>query len=199
MSRELVFLYDQVIESLTRLHAFASTRARDLGGGHDVEDDVDQVAELLFRRDLLVFAASARNFAEACDAVRDMRTRVIPLCKFLSPPTSPFFVEQTETITLYQALSRILHSAELRICRSADDFEHLLASSTDDLLLAIQKRRGRPVESTEPIILIRSEKDPLSLIRVRSLVLTTCDLLNAVSDRLSSESRIYLQRDYREI
>jgi hypothetical protein len=199
MSRELVFLYDQVIESLTRLHAFASTRARDLGGGHDVEDDVDQVAELLFRRDLLVFAASARNFAEACDAVRDMRTRVIPLCKLLSPPTWPFFVEETETITLYQALSRILHSAELRICRSADDFEHLLASSTDDLLLAIQKRRGRPVESTEPIILIRSEKDPLSLIRVRSLVLTTCDLLNAVSDRLSSESRIYLQRDYREI
>jgi hypothetical protein len=199
MSRELIFLYDQVIESLTRLHAFGSTRARDLGGGHDVEDDVDQVAELLFRRDLLVFAASTRNFAEACDAVKDMRARVIPLCKFLSPPTAPFFVETTETITLYQTLSRILHSAELRICRSADDFEHLLVSSTDELLLAIQKRRGKPAEPTEPVIFIRSEKDPLSLIRVRSLVLTTCDFLNAASDRLASEERVYLQRDYREL
>src|SRR5882757_4857459 len=45
------------------------------------------------------------------------------------------------------------------------------------LFRVVNRYVGKPIERTEPIILVRSEKDPLSLIRVRSLVLQTCDLL----------------------
>ena len=60
---DVVFLYDQAIEHIVRLHAFRSTKRGDLAGDGDVHDDVDHVADLLAKRDLLTFAERAR-FAE---------------------------------------------------------------------------------------------------------------------------------------
>jgi hypothetical protein len=197
--KDLIFLYDQVVESLTRLHAFWSMRVNDLATHEDVEEDIDGVADLLAKRDLLIFAASARNFAEACKALGEMRSRPVRTSKLLSPPVKPFFVEGLETITLYQALSRILHSSNIDICRSAIDYEFLVSSSSDELISMIDSRRGKAVENTEPIIAIRSEQDPPTLLRLRSVVLSSCDFLNRVSDRLRAEDQIYLQRHHREL
>jgi hypothetical protein len=105
MGSDIVFLYDQVIETLARLHAFSSVRAGD-PGSNDVEDDIDHVAELMAKRDLLTFAASARNFAEASKTVGDMRSIGMPTCKLLPPPpAAPFFAEGSETITCIKLLA----------------------------------------------------------------------------------------------
>lgn len=197
--KDLIFLYDQVVESLARLHAFWSMRVNDLATHADVEEDIDGVADLLAKRDLLIFAASARNFAEACKALGEMRSRPVRISKILSPPVKPFFVEKLETITLYQTLSRILHSSSIDICRSAVDYEFFVSSSSDELIQMIDSRRGKVAENTEPLIAIRSEQDPMTLLRLRSIVLSSCDFLNRVSDRLSAEDQIHLQRHHRDL
>ncbi|MEZ2146377.1 hypothetical protein AAE026_29390 [Bradyrhizobium sp. DN5] len=197
---DLYFLYDQVIESLTRLHSFAAMRVRDLDNSNDVEDDVDHVAELLLRRDLLTFAASTRNFAEASSATKEMRTIGIPTCQLLPPPVkAPFFTEGAETITLYQALSRILHSSSIKILRSARDYDYQAAASSEALLDIIGRRARQKPERSAPLILLKGERDPATILRVRSIVLRSCAYLNGVSDRLSEERSIYLQREFRDL
>jgi hypothetical protein len=164
MSSELYFLNDQVIESLSRLLGFSSMKERSLDGDDDVEDDVDKVAELLVRRDLLTFSASARNFAEACDGVMEMRAISVPICELLQAPVrDPFYAEGLATITLYQALSRILHSNSLGVLRSEFDYELKAATSSEGLLGAIGRRRTehKPLQ-TEPLIVITCEKDPVN-------------------------------------
>jgi hypothetical protein len=200
MSSDLIFLYDQVIESLARLHGFSSMRAGDLGRSNDIEDDVDHVSELMAKRDLLTFSASTRNFAEASKAVGDMRSVAVPTCKLLPLPlAAPFFMEGSETITLYQALSRILHSSSIDILRSAEDYEYQLAHSHHAFFQMVADRAGQTITRTEPLILVVSENDTPTLLRVRSIVLRSCAFLNTVSNRLSHEDRIFLQRDYRDL
>ncbi len=200
MSADVVFLYDQVIETLTRLHSFSSAKERDLENDDDVESDIDHVAELLAKRDLLIFAASTRNFAESCKAVHEMRTIGVPTCSLLPPPVAaPFFTEGVGTLTLYQVLSRILHSNAVEICRSARDYENLSARSTEEFLRMIETRRRKPIERSEPLVVLQGEKDPFTLLRLRSIIVRSCVFLNQVSDRLSKQDRIYLQRDYRDL
>lgn len=57
-----------------------------MGEDGDVQDDVDGVADLLAKRDLLTFSASLRNFAEAAKAVQDMRQLRVSICKLIAPP-----------------------------------------------------------------------------------------------------------------
>ncbi|WOH78266.1 hypothetical protein RX327_20070 [Bradyrhizobium sp. BEA-2-5] len=199
MSRDIVFLYDQVIESMARLHAFDAVKIHDWPDPtNDVEDDLDDFAEIMARRDLLTFAASARNFAEACEAAGEMRAVTAATCKLLSPPKSPFFIETPETITLYQVLSRLLHSTKIRICKYSDDYHELL-TSIDAFLQLAGNRQGQVIERSETLVIIQSEKEPFTAVRLRSLLLKACDFLNAVSDRLSAENKIFLQRSYREL
>jgi hypothetical protein len=199
MSTEFTFLYDQAIESLARLHAFQSMQVNDLGRTDDVEGDVDYVAEMLVRRDLLIFSASTRNFAEACEAAKEMRATAVPTSELVNPPRAPFFIEGSQTITLYQALSRLLHSKTMMVCRSSGDYEYLLATSREHLLRMISSRRGLPAERTEPIIAIESEKDPRTYLRLRSIVIKSCEFFNRVSDRLAEEEQIILPREYRAL
>jgi len=122
-------------------------RVGDFGNSSDVEDDVDHVAELLLRRDPLTFAASTRNFAEASGATKEMRTIGIPTCQLLPPP---FFTEGAETITLYQALSRILHSSSIEILRSARDYVYQAAASSEALIEMIGRRARQKPERSAP-------------------------------------------------
>ncbi|MGL3106583.1 hypothetical protein [Bradyrhizobium sp. BR 1432] len=130
-----------------------------MGGNNDIEEDVDNVAELLFRRDLLTFAASTRNFAEASAAVKEMRAIGVPTCKLLPPPVASFFAEGAETITLYQVLSRVLHSSSIEVLRSAEHYDYQAATSSEALLQMISQRVERKPERSEPLILLKGEKD----------------------------------------
>src|SRR5205085_10075463 len=118
-----------------------------------VQDDVDSVADLLAKRDLLTFAASLRNFAEAGKAVQDMRQLRVSTCKLLGPPQPPYFVESGETHSLHQLLSRIIHSHTLSILRSSYDF-YTLAARTDEELFSIP---SQPIVEAETLLLVQTE------------------------------------------
>ena len=70
---DVLFLYDQSIEHIVRLHAYRCTKRGSFDESGDVEEDVDSVADLLAKRDLLIFSASLRNLAEAAKAVDKIR------------------------------------------------------------------------------------------------------------------------------
>ncbi len=194
---DIVFLYDQVTECIARLHAFSAVKPGTLPNASDIEDEIDNVAELLAKRDLLMLAASTRNFAEACSSVRLLRARSVPLCTLVVPPAAPFFVETSKRITLYQALSRLLHSTEIQICRMQGDYESLVVSSRDALIGLIVDRMGKPEVKSEPLIIVSTEQEPLSMFTPQALVTPICDFLSEASDDLRATARIHLPRDYR--
>lgn len=118
----------------------------------------------------------------------------------LPPPIAPpFFAEGADTIPLYRVLSRILHSNSIEALRSAEDYDFQAATSEEIWLQMIVQRMGQKPERSEPLILLKGEKDPTTTLRIKSVVTRSCAFLNVVSDRLSEDRRIFLQRDYREI
>ena len=177
---DVIFLYDQAIEHIVRLHGFRSSKRRDLGEGGDVQDDVDSVADLLAKRDLLTFSGSLRNFAEAAKAVQDMRQLRVSTCKLIAPPQPPYFVESGETLSLYQVLSQIIHSHTLSILRSSYDF-CLLAAKTEEDLFSIP---SQPIIESETILLVQTEQDPATAVGLRALIHVACSFLGPVSERL---------------
>lgn len=177
---DVVFLYDQTIEHIARLHGFRSSKRGDLGERGDVQDDVDSVADLLARRDLLTFSASLRNFAEAAKAVQDLRQSRVSACKLIAPPQPPYFTESGETLSLYQVLSRSIHSHTLSILRSSYDFSLLLAR-TDQEFFSIP---SQPVVESETLLLVQTEQDPLTLVTLRTLLQVACSFLGPLSERL---------------
>ncbi|MDB5568569.1 MAG: hypothetical protein JWP84_5135 [Tardiphaga sp.] len=173
---DVVFLYDQTIEHIVRLHAFRSMVRGDLSGNGDVHDDVDHVADLLAKRDLLTFAASLRNFAEAAKAVQSMRESPVKTVKLIYPPQAPFSMNDGKQISLYQALSRVIHSHTLRVCRSSFDFWLIAAKSEEELYSAATQQ----ITPSEPLLIIQTEKDPVTAFSLRTLIDTSCGFLDAV-------------------
>jgi hypothetical protein len=130
---DIVFLYDQVAESIARLHTFASARGDELGDGHgDVEDDVNALTVLLARRDLLVLAASTRNFVETARATQSARDLKIQTSEIFISAGPPFCRDKKTSITVYQCLSRILHAHHLRIYRCASDYFMTVSADSND-------------------------------------------------------------------
>ncbi|UPJ81926.1 hypothetical protein IVB16_08165 [Bradyrhizobium sp. 183] len=182
---DVIFLYDQAIEHIVRLHGFCSSTRRDLGEDGDVQDDVDGVADLLAKRDLLTFSASLRNFAEAAKAVQDMRQLRVSICKLIAPPQAPYFIESGETLSLYQVLSRILHSHRLSIFRSSYDFG-LATAKTDEEYFSIP---SQPIYQSETLLVAQTEQDQPTAVALRTLIQSACSFLGPVSERLHITQR----------
>src|SRR4051812_45469398 len=116
---DIIFLYDQVAESISRLRSFAALRATELTSHSDTQDDIDTLTELLAKRDLLVFAASMRNFVEASAGITAAKESKIITSEIFISAGPPFCRDTRISINVYQCLSRILHAVELRILRTA--------------------------------------------------------------------------------
>jgi hypothetical protein len=182
---DVLFLYDQTVEQLVRLHAFRCTKRDNFDQSGDVEDDVDTIAELLAKRDLLIFAASLRNLAEAGKAVDKMRELRLPTSVVMVPPRAPYFKQSGATLSLYQALSRIIHSRAITVCRSSFDFFLLIARTEDELYSSVKE----PVINSETLIVLQTEQDPATAIELKSLIQVTCSFLNSVSEDLKITQR----------
>ena len=182
---DVLFLYDQTIEHLVRLHSFRCTKKDNFDEGGDVEDDVDHIADLLAKRDLLIFSASLRNLAEAAKAVEKMRELRLATCKLIVPPQPPYFIRSGETLSLYQALSRIIHSRAITICRSSVDFWLFIARTDDEILSTVTQ----PAFHSETLLLLQTERDPATAVDMKSLIQITCFFLNSVSEELKITQR----------
>jgi hypothetical protein len=54
----------------------------------------------------------------------------------------------------------------------------------------------RDAVRTNPPIIVRTERDPVTSVALRSLIETSCKFLDLVSEEIQQTSRIFLQRDY---
>lgn len=190
---DAVFLYDQTIEQMARLHAFCGSSRGALSGSGDAQDDIDQVVDLLAKRDLLTFSASLRNFAESANTVQYMRTTYIDTRTLIHPPEPPFSLSDGKSLTLYQALSRIIHSRTLRICCTSFDFWLVTHKSEQELYSSVCE----PKIVVEPTLVVCTEHDPSTVLSLRDLIDTSCTFLNRTAETLAKNHGIYLSREYR--
>ena len=88
-------------------------------------------------------------------------------------------------LSLYQVLSRIIHSRAITVCRSSYDFLLLVARTDEDTFAAVTQ----PVFHSETLLFLQTERDPATAIELESLLQITCSFLNSVSDELKITQR----------
>lgn len=196
---DIIFLYDQVLENIARLNNFAAVRGSGLKTHPDIRDDIDSLTEHLARRDLLVLAASMRNFAETAKATKLVRSTNIVTSEIFISAGPPFVRDAKKSISLYQCLSRVLHAHDLRIFRTASDYYRVIATSANDYLnriLSFRRQGGNSDNCEEPLIGMITEREKLTLVRLQYLLAAVCNVLGELSEDFSKK-KIFLQRDYR--
>lgn len=182
MSADVVFLYDQVIEHLVRLRWLASSA--ELAIPDLVSEDIDHVAELLAKRDLLVFAASLRNFGEATSSIPSMRKFSARLSQ-ATPETVDFHREIEQTITLYGALSRILHAKYVTIVRLP---ELLLPFDEYAKTVADPSRKRKFLR--RPLVRLSTKRDGETLVMIDSVISMSCQYLAMVLKALGPRAML---------
>jgi hypothetical protein len=195
---DAVFLYDQVIEQVARLQTFCSTREIALSAGEEAQDDVIAVISALAKRDLLTMAATARNLSESVRPLEPLREIKIATAELSLRDSPPFFKEKDQLVTMYQCLSRVLHAGDTKILRSKRDYDVLLSRTEDELLDRIFDGSPRELayQLHEPLVLLSTKKEGLTLVRMQDVLSGTCKFLNIVSDLLA-EQKIFVSRDIR--
>ena len=196
---DIVFLYDQVIEHVVRLETFASVRGPADETHGDIRDDIDSVTLMLARRDLLVLAASMRNFIEITKGMKLAKATNITTSEIFISGGPPFFRDTKETITVYQCLSRVLHANYFRIFRDVSNYYSAVTTDPKEFfsrILAFEREGGDTSSYEEPLIAISTEQDKVTMLRLKYVLTGVCEVLGKLSDELS-EKKIFLQRDYR--
>jgi hypothetical protein len=195
MSADLNFIYDQVIESCLRLRGFAFAPRPTKSG--DVGDDLSHVAELLAKRDLLIFSSSIRNFGDATDSLAEMKKTVFPVEELLRTAEPPFYRTSNTQINLYRCVSRILHSHDTKVFGSSIAFVAAISRDYEELVDWIVRKRGRELSAFEPLISVKTQQDGETFFKTTSLLDASTNFLNVVVDGLAKKS-IFLSRSFRD-
>ena len=154
MSSEIYSLYDQSLEYLTRLSAYAAWNSNCLGGF--IEEDIDHMAITLMRRDLLILAATARNFTEYTKSVNFMKS-IRFKSSILKQSLGEDMLEDGAHLNLYQALSRVLHSKNTGIIFGINPLMHICSNDEYTNYLITAEFRNR-YYNEGVMISVRSEK-----------------------------------------
>ena len=96
-------------------------------------------------------------------------------------------------------MSRILHSSQLHIFRTAFDYFGVIANRVGDIFSRINEyksRGGDPDEFEEPLIAVFTKQDPVTFVRLHYVLASSCTVLGQLSDKLSKD-KVILQREYR--
>ena len=144
---DLRFLYDQVLENFVRLQCFAATVPEHKDGEFD--DDLDHIRDLLAKRDLLLFSATIRNFAESTETLPLMKVQSAGMSELFLSNGAPFHRDKRVgrpptlvKLNLYQMVSRVLHSRRLDIlCRPAAFFHKMSRDSDEYVRLIVEHRK----------------------------------------------------------
>jgi hypothetical protein len=204
MTAELNFLYDQVLEGFSRLDCFSSSRKGydefERDGTDDVDEDIEHITGLLARRDLLVFAASLRNFAESTKSISLMKEQSLNLSEPYISNGPPFFRESKRKLNLHQAVSRILHSHQTDVLHDPFGFVSATFDGDDPVGLynkLVAEKPNFPARIL-PMITTRTEKEGVSFFALSSLINAAKNYTELEMDALSHE-RTFIQRSLRDV
>lgn len=127
---ESKFLFDQLLELMVRLYEFCSIRSDHLNLDLDIDDRIDDIFVAVFKKDLLIFAATLRNFSEQASLVGVLKNIQLADAEIDLENGPPYFREKDTATDLYRCVSRILHSRTIETHRGLLDF--ILAKRTAD-------------------------------------------------------------------
>ena len=200
MSSEIVFLYDQVIEQLARLQAFCSMRMTTLAQDTDVEEDVESLLSILAKRDLLILAASTRNFADSCDSVSRMKNVNIKTSKILNAIAPPYLTDSEIQVSLYKCLSRVLHARSVRILRTKMDFDVLFATISDDPIQSLVDRGNIHLNDhlLDPAIVLLTKDDGAIVVLLSRALAAVHKFMHSEAEQLVAR-KIYVSQSLRQL
>ena len=198
---DLKFLYDQILESIVRLRALSVETSDD--NNDDVSDDLDNVRELLVKRDLLVFAAAIRNFAEATNTVSTMKNISATLSELYLSSGWPFHRDLRAgrpsapvQVNLHQAVSRILHAHSVDILSNQYAFLARIAPTTNEYARLVAEHHKSAEKNFEPVLFLSTKQEPINLLLLPRLIDMARSYLIEVLSRLE-KGEIYLARWFR--
>lgn len=200
VSTDLIFLYDQILESTSRLLDFSNSvygddDDDDLG---DVASDVAHVAGLLAKKEMLAFAASVRNFGELTNSVDKMKEYKVILSEIYVSNGPPFFRDTKKTIHLYQGVSRVLHSNETEVLKRPESF--ILATHhgpVEEMYESLVRERRNFPKQVDAMVIISTKKEGISAFRLKSLLNSAMAYVGTIVGELA-DKQIFLERSIRD-
>ncbi len=200
---DLRFLYDQALESLVRLKGF-SIAASQLDDT-EFSDDIRHMQELLAKRDLLVFSATARNFAEATKTVHLMKGQSANMSELYLSAGVPFHRDiragkppHSVTINLHQMVSRILHAHNVEIMSNPIDFIVRMSSSTDEYFRRISEYGSSIEKPIEPMIFVSTKDERTNFVLVTRILRMAIAYFNDAISQLEKD-KILIARAFRDL
>jgi hypothetical protein len=196
VSADVVFLYDQILESFSRLRCLDVEREDEID--NDIGSDVEHITTLLSRRDLLIFASTTRNFAEATASIDEMKKHPIRLSEIYLSSGPPFFRNKKQSINLHQALSRILHAHDTSVLRTPGAFIAETSASSDEFIRRLLKEKDEFPDNFETFIRISTKKEGSSFFPLARLLKAASTYLQVIVDKLA-EKGTFLERNLRDV
>lgn len=192
VSTELHYLYDNLVESLLRIHQFAQVKFSEVSG--ETREDWEHVAHLIARRDILILAASVRNFSESTNTTDNLKTRSIQIHQPIKPFAFPFTNKlkgNVSSISIHQAYSRIIHAIEMDLLSGA----RLIAALTDctdpyGMYKNIERFKQTAV-SAHTLISLKTEKCETSLFSLNDLIDQTIHFVDHCHSVIPAELHFY--------
>ncbi len=198
----LRYLYDQILESFVRLKELSAVQNED--ESNEFTDDLEHMHELLAKRDLLIFAATLRNFAESTETANLMKTKPVTMSELYLSSGWPFHrdirstrAKNSKKPNLYQIVSRILHAHNIDILSSQYAMLARLSTTTDNYFALISEYANKQDRYVEPIILISTKDEPLSFVLLSRILGASQAYLNDTISKLEN-SKIYIARWFRD-
>ena len=200
---DLNFLYDQTIEYMARLYGFLSTAGDDWVESSETSEDIEHVAQLLVRRDLLLFAVTLRNFAESAFLTDYMKKMPVLDSEVFLAKGPPCFREKKSSVNLYRVTSRVLHSTNIRIHRRPEDYiilEH--ASDVAKYYVQIQEYKNKfdvaDGKLFEPLLIVSTESDGSYHVSLRRLLRVASIFLDFAYQVLEKKQLLY-RKSFRDM
>jgi hypothetical protein len=197
---EINFLYDQVLELFVRLNSFcvATPHEQKNEKGGNIDYEIYLMSEALFKRDMLVFAASLRNFAEATKTTKAMKGHIVLLSEIYWSGGFPYNRDSNakgaDAINIYQTVSRILHASSLDILSDKLSICTKIFSFNDALHHAHEVNDKRVFS---PLICVQTDKEPQTLFLLSRFLNASRIYIDSIIDHLGDQ-KIYIERSLRE-
>jgi hypothetical protein len=199
---DLRFLYDQVLESFVRLQCF-SVIAPGADDG-EFDEDLDHMRDLLAKRDLLIFSATIRNFAESTKSLALMKAQSAETSELFLSSGAPFHRDKREgkpsapvTLNLSQIVSRVLHAHRVDILCRPHAFIAKLSRDSEEYFKLITASRKTTKEFIEPLVFVSTAQEPESFILLYRLLESARAYLNGTISQLE-KGKIFITRTLRD-
>lgn len=189
LGRQIQQIYDNLTDVYTLLYALS--RTGELGFDREFGDDIALSASRMSQQYLISLCALTRNIAECTDNNAKTREINIRLLGVNSSTRNTTPVYTRDSINLYQATSRVLHSTTLYTITNT---AYLGKLPKDPLEAYNYVASSREIDMA---IICKTEKDGLSMFYLKDLLMSVYKLVGDVME--TADMSVLTPRNFRDI